>query len=698
MFGFGSRQRRHGLEGQQLADNREIAGQSNLSASNDPAQVPHDTNEQLIEGAQSIIAGRTLGLSEEETLSAVSRRNRRQKQRESFAGRADRQRSWAQSQNTLVDEGLPAEIKGVGYADEDIVDPRGQDQSAFQEWGAGNLSAGRSERLQQGLIDRSEMSAAEAEAYADATERSPQGTAGVREALQRLQKGTTQFGYEAFPGSAGVEGSLERGLEPGRYSKEEDRSIAHDLVASESSKRNAEAEQASWFRAQADARKSLLGGGVGDAVFDQMGRRPAEFPYSAIEMGPGQGPTYVDPSTNSPLGEYGPAPVNMSQGATLNAPAPTNTTAWAAVTKPEMFALGKTVGNYPQVDIGGVTQQFSQRVSEALGPDVGVSPNVRSLDEMQRAIDLVKAERRRKGGKFHEVDASGERRETREPSVQAVLNSMRYQPEESKMLANALFQLEAAKRFGVESQGKQQYYTRTGPGGTPRPVEFSRGDVALEKNQKFQSGEAAIARVPRTAKIALTDPQGNRVMTKKGNPAYQQVSEAFKSLKDPLARSEEIGAVAGEGEIPIKRSTMSGEEPVDAVGMRDLRAGRYNAPKEAGGIIRRFTGGSKKTPSDERRLHEAKYLQGTRDLQVKNFVAEERGKRAGVSRKQKEQNIIPGSLAKSASDNAFIDSHRASTGPAQSSKRMSPQARIDMMRERREAERRRDANVARFGG
>ena len=696
MFGFGNRTRNVSLEGRQQVHNSHLTGQSQISASNDPAQIHHDATEVLIKGAQVASAGRTLGLSEEETLAAVSRQSRRQKQRASHAGRADLQRSWAQKQNTLADEGLTEEIRGVGYANEDFVDPFGQDQSAFQEWGGGDLSAGRSERLQQGLIDRSDMSIAEAEAYADATERAPQGTAGVREALQRLQQGTSKYGYETFPGSAAVEGSLERGLEAGRFSKEEDRSLAHELVSAESSRRNPEAEQASWFRAQADARKSLLGGGVGDVVFDQMGRSPAEYPYAVVEMGPGQGPTYIDPDTYGPLGAYGPAPVNSSQSATLNAPSPTNTTAWAALTQPDMYALGKTVGNYPQVDIGGVTSEFSRRAKEALGEGVSVSPNVRSLSEMQSAIDLIKTARMRKGDKFYDVDASGVRRETNEPSVQAVLNSMRYQPDESKQLANALFQLEAARRFGVESQGKQQYYTRTGPGGTPRPVEFNRGDVALEQNQKFQGGETSIARVPRTAKIALTDNEGNRVLTKKGNPAYQQVSEAFKSLKDPLARSEEIGAVAGEGELPIKRSTMTGEHPVDAVGMRDLRGGRYNPPKEAGGLIRRFTGGSKKTPSDERRLHEAKYVQGTRDLQVKNFVAEERGKRAEKRRRQMSANVAPGG-ARAARENAFIDSQRASTQAA-AMPRMSSQQRLDMIKRRREQERSRDDSVARFRG
>ena len=57
-----------------------ISVSGNFSASNDPNQLPHDANEVLIKGAQAAAAGKTLGLSEEETLAAVSREYRRQQQ------------------------------------------------------------------------------------------------------------------------------------------------------------------------------------------------------------------------------------------------------------------------------------------------------------------------------------------------------------------------------------------------------------------------------------------------------------------------------------------------------------------------------------------------------------------------------------------------------------------------------------------
>ena len=67
------------LERVQASTNRQRVGAGNLSASNDPTQWQHDGTELLIKGAELAGAGRALGLSEEETLAAVSRQYRRQR-------------------------------------------------------------------------------------------------------------------------------------------------------------------------------------------------------------------------------------------------------------------------------------------------------------------------------------------------------------------------------------------------------------------------------------------------------------------------------------------------------------------------------------------------------------------------------------------------------------------------------------------
>ena len=56
------------LENNQIRQNQVIAAIGNNSESNDPSQFKHSTNNALIASAERFAAGKTLGLSEEETL------------------------------------------------------------------------------------------------------------------------------------------------------------------------------------------------------------------------------------------------------------------------------------------------------------------------------------------------------------------------------------------------------------------------------------------------------------------------------------------------------------------------------------------------------------------------------------------------------------------------------------------------------
>lgn len=56
------------LEDQQFQHDRFQANKSNISASNDPAQLKHDMNEMLIKGAQMMVQGKNAGLNHEETM------------------------------------------------------------------------------------------------------------------------------------------------------------------------------------------------------------------------------------------------------------------------------------------------------------------------------------------------------------------------------------------------------------------------------------------------------------------------------------------------------------------------------------------------------------------------------------------------------------------------------------------------------
>ena len=64
------------IEGNQRLHDQMIVASGNVSASNDPKQIPNDANDGLIKAAAKFAAGKELGLSEEETLSAISRQAR----------------------------------------------------------------------------------------------------------------------------------------------------------------------------------------------------------------------------------------------------------------------------------------------------------------------------------------------------------------------------------------------------------------------------------------------------------------------------------------------------------------------------------------------------------------------------------------------------------------------------------------------
>ena len=111
-----------GLEFLQGKHNGVTSNSANASASNDPKQIPNDANEVLIKGAQLAGAGRTLGLSEEETLAATSRQYRRQQQREAYRNRNQRAAEWEQKQKTLIDEGFQIDSPDLDLEGDDEVD------------------------------------------------------------------------------------------------------------------------------------------------------------------------------------------------------------------------------------------------------------------------------------------------------------------------------------------------------------------------------------------------------------------------------------------------------------------------------------------------------------------------------------------------------------------------------------------------
>ena len=99
-----------GLETNQVNHNRASANAANFSPSNNSAQASIDTVNMLLSGAEKAAAGRTLGLSEEETIAAVSREFRRQKRKDDTVTPNDITRQLAQSSKSLTEVSDSSEI------------------------------------------------------------------------------------------------------------------------------------------------------------------------------------------------------------------------------------------------------------------------------------------------------------------------------------------------------------------------------------------------------------------------------------------------------------------------------------------------------------------------------------------------------------------------------------------------------------
>ena len=144
------------LEDRQQMHNRVITAIGNTSSSNDHRQHKHDQNNKLIQSAEAFAAGRTLGMSEEETLAALSRRLRRQKRADDSVTMQDVERGLIQSAKTLSDPANPAEVQGVSLREEPEVDPFGQDQGQYYEYKDGDtqyLDQERSRALEAMIAD-----------------------------------------------------------------------------------------------------------------------------------------------------------------------------------------------------------------------------------------------------------------------------------------------------------------------------------------------------------------------------------------------------------------------------------------------------------------------------------------------------------------------------------------------------------------
>jgi len=649
-------------------------------------------NNKLIRSAGGFAAGRTLGLSEEETLAAMSRQYRRQKRQDDNVTMDDVARQFAQSANSLADVSESAEIKGVGYADDAFVDPFGQDQGQYYDYKPNDsqYSGQQLERMRGAMLDmedRGETSqrypegqqkrdrygqvvlksgvspqdydnlADEVTAINEPTRRETVAPRSVLvDALGKLESAKSeQSGIQSIlsrvlgggedSGTASVAGRLEDNINIGPEQRKADSALAAELNSRDldnmSSKRaayntikaqiEAEGIGETMYRPSSAFPGTQLPAERADAALAGIARaNPREFPVAGFNA---DGIAF-DPGTGNPIGQQGPVyqTSNTADSAqALNAPGPATARSWMVEQQPEYRAGGRSFGDYAQTDITGATTLFADRVRGLEGYGLeGVSPNVRSADELQAAADIILRKGAERGDKFYTrepVEGPGGKvklKNTRQaqPDVAGVLNKLRYTPAESAQLANAMYQLEVAKSTEINQQGKQQYFTRQGPGGALTPTTFGgtpdgRPDsmTSVRPDAMTSGGAGVFFDSPEAI-----DPRDGQASVARIRPGQQiegaDIGTAFRGLKEPGARQPFIGQVAGE----------------------TPRVNRYNStgettPEGISGVLRaKEEGFSRKTgnPVDEPAL---------RGKVTKAVLAEERSKRDAKKRREQERSV-----------------------------------------------------------
>ena len=574
------------LENIQALHNSHIANAGNISASNDPVQQPNDANELLIKGASAAAAGRELGLSEEETLAAVSRQYRRQGSKSAIRARrtqeAEAQRTWSQKQASLGNWG-DGEIEGIGYKNTDDVSyafgedvdynssadsTRADDEQTYRA-----SDRGFTEDEETGLVRRETFS----ETRGDFGNVAPKSA--LVDALARLEAGTSQFGYDAFPGSADVAGRLEEDITSSRGA---DVALGAETVRRDNRQFNPEMREYNDNRAEAEsqsiAREFFGGYGSGSMADDSIGRideirslgkigETAHVVRTANDAIKGQAArrhdgVFLDPVSGNPIAVQGPelpavlagdrTPSNGSSSDALNAPQTARE--WATGMLDKSLEFTGNSDRIPQVDITSATTTFANKVRDyyrkvGLDTTTRVPDNIRSIDELERVVSRV-------------VDATGGRMKMIDPEnpgqqvpagrnvVDGALQAIGMTQMEQSQLGQALYQLDAAQRSSVNQNPTGVYLSRSTKQGPqlsgPADVFFDAAD-AIDPRE----GQAKVARIPRGSTIGVSQEGSTK-------PVRKSIVSELKALQNTDAQRPFIGQVQGE-KPRVNRFNRTGE-------------------------------------------------------------------------------------------------------------------------------------------
>ena len=586
-----------GLEFLQGKHNGVTSSVANASASLDPKQIPNDATDTLIKGAELAGAGRTLGLSEEETLAATSRQYRRQQQREAYRNRNKRAADWEQKQKTLIDEGFQLQQPDLDLQGDDEVD------AVFgrtdYEMGLRNLDADNGVDMREPEYERKGTRTYKSgKQYPIGNRVRPEEEADYRPQVapkQALQDALSALDGTTVTGAVDARERLSRDIRGGA-DKELERFLAGEAAAADRQMSDPEMRQYNDFQAEAlsqrIARDYFGGYGSGSMADDAIGRMAEirklggagalaageQAQVVRFDDGAGMGDAvlkngvYYDPNTNNPLAIQGPETPPAFRGANTpntaqiaNAPQPQNASSWIQANLPGPREGGRVFNDYPQVDITTATTNFAQKLRTLNGYGLGnISSNIRSPEELDKVIQYVVNKSGQMGKPLYYKDEAGRNTVRPQAGAEEVMQLLRMSGPEQEQLANALFQIEM-------SQDPSGYRSRDA-GPTPG-ITF---DAQEAINGKM--GQIPVERIPANSTIRVED--GKR----------RNIRAELQGLEGVDAQKPFMGQVRGEKPRVDRRKPRnmgSGQEMEDRIeAQARMRAKRDRKPADEGAIRR----------------------------------------------------------------------------------------------------------------
>ena len=502
------------LETNQARHNTNKVALSRFSASGDPQQTPHDVNAELIKSAEFQAAGRTLGMSPEETLAMVSRQQRRHQRKGDGFDSKQYLRQIAQASKTTTNEVGRAELDSLKFEEDDeLAAAFGQMQDDEQTYRADDRGFTVDEDT--GLLRRENFDETRGEEVKMASKSAMSNALRDLERSAARQKSGVGGSIARVFGGSAVDSETSTAIDALKQyfqnEKQADARVGRAFVRQDNRRFNPEVREANQFRADAEAqniaRTDFLTGGAGAFADEAIGRigemrrmgaagalgpmeqslvirqdSPGTYPQAeAIVDGTGRVVGYADPNTKVPIALDPELGISLAtQGANtpdtaqlINAPQnPQTAREWAASNLPAMTQdTGSTPPRYPQANISKETTDFSNRVRKVLAslklPNAPtVSDNVRNIDEIESVAKFIQKELEKRGDTLMIRNPDETSRTKNIPAgtqvVSGLMQKLGMTSGDEERLANAMFQLDAAKRSSVNQNPTGTYLSRTG--------------------------------------------------------------------------------------------------------------------------------------------------------------------------------------------------------------------------------------------